>query len=102
TSKNKEKASDDENFVGQIGSNSGRQNESDKPIRYNKEGNSNEQNKLGFCNQQGVNTDKNRKKMLHQIIIIKIGNSTSNYAKACNKATQKWNKNQNQKCIRNR
>ncbi|CAG8653877.1 10988_t:CDS:2, partial [Scutellospora calospora] len=122
TSKGKEKTSDGGNSVRQISSNSGGQNESDKSIKHNKEGNSNEQNKLGFCNQQGVNTDKDEKKVLRQIyfltpkfkknliynspankyqeftnahiysIIMKMGNNTPNHAKACNETTQEWNK----------
>ncbi|CAG8611448.1 203_t:CDS:2, partial [Scutellospora calospora] len=97
TSKGKEKASDSGNSVRQIGSNSGGQNES-------------------------VNTDKDKKKVLHQMyfltpkfkknliynspankyqeftnvhiysIMMKMGNNTSNHAKACNEATQEWNK----------
>ncbi|CAG8470119.1 9288_t:CDS:2, partial [Scutellospora calospora] len=96
-SKGKEKASDSRNSVRQISSNSGRQNES-------------------------INTDKDGKKVLRQIyfltpkfkknliynspankyqeftntyiysIMMKTGNNTPNHAKACNEATQEWNK----------
>ncbi|CAG8793017.1 11707_t:CDS:2, partial [Dentiscutata erythropus] len=46
TFKGKEKATDSENSVEQIGSSSGRQNECDKSTRYSEDGNSSEQNKL--------------------------------------------------------
>ncbi|KAF0444398.1 hypothetical protein F8M41_003472 [Gigaspora margarita] len=49
TSKDKEKATDDKNFVKQIGSSSSGQNECDKSIRHSEDGNSSEQDKLGFC-----------------------------------------------------
>ncbi|KAF0561682.1 hypothetical protein F8M41_021015 [Gigaspora margarita] len=70
TSKGKEKATNDKNSVEQIGSSSGGQNEHDKSIRHSEDGNSSEQDKLGFCSRQGINTDKNEKKISCQMYFL--------------------------------
>ncbi|CAG8466892.1 6104_t:CDS:2 [Dentiscutata erythropus] len=86
-----------------VADNSDRQNVSGDSTRQNESGDSTRQND-NFHNQQGIGTDKNKKKTFRQTFFLTpkynknsiysspTRNGTPNRAQVCCEATQEWNK----------